>query len=176
VYIAANKAKFGIGDYMDKTFNEVSIRNKRKTIMYYLTQKEKNEVIKECGITAMVLYEYFISKALSKIDLSSDDTTAKSLAISQRTITRNRLTLTKHNYYYRVKISGKTDAVVINYIGKEAVLKEKFFESLFGKDIDSVNKVKKKFTYTQINKIIEDANLSIQDTTDLINLFGSYEK
>lgn len=140
--------------------------------MYYLTQREKNEVTRECGVTAMVLYDYYVSKAFSEIDFGKDETVAKALALSTQIIKRNRLMLTQHNYYHRARFSKKTDSVIINYIGKEPVLIIKFFGELFGKDYTSVSKVQKHVDKLEIKDIIHKANLSQQDQKDLHNLFG----
>ncbi len=151
---------------------ETAVRNKRKTTMYYLTQGEKNEVIAECGANAYILYEYYLTKIISKTDLTKDKNISKALPFSEQVIQRNRLKLIAHNYFDSYSLQGHGKKVTMQFLGKEAVLAYKFFDDLFGSDLKTVNRVLKKFTHTEISDIITEAKLSQQDTNDLLTLFG----
>lgn len=95
-----------------------NIKNsKRKTIMAYLTSEQKREVIQECGDSALILYEYFVSKGNIDNFEFTDVKSSRSLGWAVAKTQRIRLVLEKHNYFRKVKDGN----VFLIYIGKVAV-------------------------------------------------------
>lgn len=69
----------------------------------YLTQKERKHLLVECGINAMVLYEFYCTK-IGVPDYDFDDGKAASaIGLSERIVQRARLVLEKAGYF------GKTN-------------------------------------------------------------------
>ena len=153
---------------------DITEKHKKKTITYYLTQKEKQQVIKDCNLAAHYLYEYYISHAFSHTALEDDDLVANNTGLSKYQVQRNRIRLTKYNYFSISSATSKTEKIIIYHIGKEAVLSYKFFEQLFGSNYDTVTKVLKKYdnNHSRVYDVIYSANLSKQDTNDLLELFN----
>ena len=157
-----------------ETFSKITIKHKKKTIMYYLTLEDKRQIVKECNFAALYLYEYYISSAFSQIDFTDDIHIGNLIGMSAQQVKRNRLRLIKHNYFFISPGKVKKEKILIYRIGKKAVLTYKFFEQLFGADYKTVPKVLKKYdnNHSRVYDIIYSANLSKQDTNDLLELFN----
>lgn len=84
----------------------------------YLTMDEKREVIRECGDSAVILYEFYVSKQNTKDYDFSDSKASRAIGWSREKVQRIRLKLEKYSYFKRVKDHN----TYIFYIGKDAVL------------------------------------------------------
>jgi hypothetical protein len=106
----------------------VSCKNKKKrTQSLYLTWKEKVQLMKECGDAAVILLEFFFSKAGTPDYEFNDKKSAKALGWSTSKVRFVRTRLQKANYFYSLaarNVRNKRRYVFIS-LGKEAVLEKK---------------------------------------------------
>ena len=115
---------------------EYSIRSlkpkKRKTTMIYLSIKEKKEVILECGDSALIMYDFYISKGGARDYQFSDGKTATALGWDERKAQRIRLKLEKSKYIKTIPFRNGKKLHIVTYLGKENVTastKENFVET-----------------------------------------------
>ena len=95
-----------------------SIKGKAKrTGMYYLTLEEKREVMTDCGDSAVILYEFYISKGgVDDYDFS-DGKAGRALGWTDSKVQRIRLVLEKKHFFRKLKDHNTW----IVYIGKDQV-------------------------------------------------------
>lgn len=94
--------------------------------MHYLTEKEKKEVILECGDSALILIDYYISKGNIPNYEFNDSKTGYALGWKKEKVQRHRLLLEKNGYLYtKLFKASDGDRIINTYIGKENVLKGK---------------------------------------------------
>jgi len=133
VYTAWCKEKFfsSMGHIMTKPTVPYDVKTsvitktkKIRTQNIYLTWKEKVKLMKECGDAAVILLEFYMSKAGLPGYVYSDEKSAKSLDWTIHKVKKVRLKLQRANYYnleiisdYRRKVKSK-----MFYLGKDAVL------------------------------------------------------
>lgn len=104
-------------------FNVVSKQNRRKMTFNYLTINEIKEVSNICGDSAVVLLEYYLSRAGTPKFEYTDEKSAKALGWTKKKTQRNRLILTENNWYREARgkyYDGRKFKTC--YIGKRAVL------------------------------------------------------
>ena len=94
----------------------------RKATKMYLRLQDKKEVMDKCGDAALILYEFYVSKAGTPDYPFSDDLAAKALGWNVHKIKRNRLALAKSNYFKQ--INGKLNdgrKVTVTYLEPEYI-------------------------------------------------------
>ncbi len=105
--------------------NQYAVRNikpkKRKNTMFYLGLKEKKEVILECGDSALVMYEFYISKGGMKDYMFSDKKTGMALGWNESKVKRIRLKLEKHRYIKTLTFKNPKGKFIVTYLSKENV-------------------------------------------------------
>jgi hypothetical protein len=88
---------------MDKKFyystNSLKQKNKRGETLIYLTQKEKNKLREEIGMGALLLFEFYLTKANTPDYNFEDVRVAKALEMSVRKVKELRLKLTKEGLF-----------------------------------------------------------------------------
>lgn len=75
----------------------------RKATKMYLRLQDKKEVMTKCGDAALILYEFYVSKAGTPDYSFSDELAAKALGWSVQKVKRTRLILTKSNFFKQVQ-------------------------------------------------------------------------
>jgi len=97
-------------------------RSKKKVTTMYLTQQEKRELIKECGDAALILFEFYLSKAGAPDYQYTDEKSGIALGWSTRKSKDVRLKLTKTGYFYEATARyGDGRHVTTTYLKKETV-------------------------------------------------------
>lgn len=94
----------------------------KKATKMYLRLQDKVAVMNECGEAALILYEFYISKAGTPNYSFSDKAAGNSLNWDLQKVQRNRLKLVKAKYFKQV--SGKLSdgrKVVITYLDPELI-------------------------------------------------------
>lgn len=74
-------------------------RQSRGSTRMYLTLQDKVEVMAQCGDSAMILYEYYVSKGGKDNYSFSDELVAKALHWKIRKVKTYRLKLVANNYF-----------------------------------------------------------------------------
>ena len=103
--------------------SQYSVRNikpkKRRMSMYYLTIKEKKDVMVECGDASLIMYEFYISKGGAQDYQFSDNKTANTLGWDISKAKRIRLKLEKADYIFTRTYSDKKGKFIVTYLGKD---------------------------------------------------------
>ena len=97
-------------------------KSNRRATKVYLLQKERQDLMKECGDAALILYEYYLSKAGVPLYSFADEIVAPKLGWNIYKVKKNRLKLIKSNYFRQV--SGRLNdgrKVTVTYLDKEEV-------------------------------------------------------
>ena len=109
-----------------KEKNESAIRvtevHRKKTMTYYAPLNIKKQCMKECGDSALILYEFYLSKAGVKDYQFTDERVAYALDWDISKVKRHRIRLIKAKWYKSATATypnGKK--VTTYYIGKKAV-------------------------------------------------------
>ncbi len=101
-----------------------------------------------------------------------DATTAKALHLSKTYVRDCRLKLQKANLFKTIKTNNGKYVHYEYCLGKEGVYTKKYFPDLFGSKYDTVSAARKKYTNKfALFPILDEANLSKQEKTDIYNLF-----
>ena len=101
---------------------------KRKPIYtnYYLTPKERRELITDAGLNGLLLFEYYLTLIRQDQRGITDAGAMEWFGWSLATVQRWRQKLTSTDWYYSEKArmaSGKVS--IIHYLGKAAVMEAK---------------------------------------------------
>ena len=140
-----------MSNYITTTLKQ---KSKRRATNVYLTLKDKKALMEECGIPAMVLFEFYLSKSSLPNYEYSDGTTAKALGWTIHTVKNHRLKLQRAGYFLKTKATY-TDGRSLTHV-------------LLGKDVVASAKEQVALAQKEPNEII---------TTDtvIINLFNNIE-
>lgn len=83
----------------------VALRNRRKTVVNYLTQKQINELIKDANEIAYVLFVFYLGKSATPDYDFKDERVAKALQWSVRKVAENRRLLQKRGWFKKLVIT-----------------------------------------------------------------------
>jgi response regulator of citrate/malate metabolism len=91
-------------------------------LKYALGHSERRQLIKDCGIHALVLFEYYLRLASTENALLTDEDAAEYFNWSKATAKRHRLTLTQKGWLAieRAKLNNGRK-VHVYYLGKDEV-------------------------------------------------------
>lgn len=91
-------------------------------LKYSLTHSERQQLVREVGIHALVLFEYYLRLASTENALITDKDAADYFDWSAHTAKRHRLSLTKHGWLGVEKASlSNGRRVEVYYLGKDEV-------------------------------------------------------
>ena len=102
-------------DYNIKAF----MKNRSKTLMNYLTLKQKLDVMADCNEIALVLLEFYCSKSGYSAYSYSDLAVCQALRWKKSKVQKNRLLLTKHNYFKQIVTSNNKNTHVETVLGQK---------------------------------------------------------
>ncbi len=140
----------------------------RKFNMKPISMQIKRKMVAEVGVTALYLYEYYVQCISQVRDKPiTDDESARALGLSEQIVKRNRLKLTSANYYYLSKTSNKRDTHWHYFLGREAVMRAKYYSDLFG--VGTAKKVRSKFNPSTALNLIETSGLDQSIQMDLFD-------
>ncbi len=97
-------------------------KSTRRASKMFLRLKDKTEVMENCGDAALILYEFYISKAGAPNYAFTDAQASDALNWNIHKIQQNRLKLTKHDYFKQV--NGKLNdgrRVTVTYLEPELI-------------------------------------------------------
>jgi len=95
---------------------------------YYVTPKERRELISECGPHGLCLFEYFLylAKQTNNEERITDERISHWFGWNVHTSGRYRRLLKKHGWFHVVKPPAKgSTKVEVYYLGKKAVAEAK---------------------------------------------------
>lgn len=106
-----------------KTIIHCEKHKKIKTVSkMYLSWENKVEVMRECGDSAALLFEYYVDNAYKDNYAYPDKEIASTLGWPERKVQKLRLDLTKHKYFLKRTFRSGDDTMVHYFIGKTEVL------------------------------------------------------
>jgi len=103
-------------DYYNTTTLE---KNRRKTIMAYLTLQQKKDVVKDTNEVALYLLDYYYSKANTPNYDYLDERVAKALDWTTRKVGENRRKLEKAGYYKKVVVRDRSNSSTLVTLGHQ---------------------------------------------------------
>lgn len=100
--------------------------SKKRIQNVYLTWIQKKEIMAECGDAAVILFEFFLSKAGIRDYQYTDSKAGKVLGWKNSKVKNVRLKLRSAGYFYE-KSAGYSDGskITTTYLGKREVEKAK---------------------------------------------------
>jgi len=104
----------------------ITVRNRVSNgfrLKYALTNTERKQLIKECGVNALVLFEYWLRLSSVGDQEFSDVGAADYFGWSEATAKRHRLRLINNGWFAAIKTRGKGTEVTVHYLGKLEVQK-----------------------------------------------------
>jgi len=118
--------------------------------MVYLTQKEKNYVVRKTNEVGLCLFEFYLSKSGTPDYEFADDKTATAIEWSIRKVRDNRQALQKANLYR----TEKDKIATITTIGQAIILHKEY-----SRDVAALNKLLDKVSTEEFEKLSEELKL-----------------
>lgn len=100
-----------------------SIKERNVMQTLYLNAAQNNELIKNIGSSAVVVFTHYVAIAYQTNPNMEDKQLARLTGLSERTIKRTRLALIKLGWFQRIKGKYKGETQITYLVGKEAVKK-----------------------------------------------------
>jgi hypothetical protein len=116
-------------EYQCKPLRQKQIK---KATFQYLRLQDKLEVMKTCGDSALILYEHYLTQSGKPDFTFEDDVVANSIKWSPSKVKKNRLKLTREDYFLQRKGKLHDGArITITYLDR------KLIQEHLGKDTTS---------------------------------------
>jgi len=96
-------------------------KSKRRPTSMFLRLEDKKDLMKECGDAAMILFEYYLSKAGLENYEYTDQKCGLALGWSTRKVQETRLKLSRAGYFLQRKGKLQGGTVIFTYLGKDKV-------------------------------------------------------
>ncbi len=136
-----------------------------KNTMKPVSMQVKRKMVAEVGVTALYVYEYYVRSLGWKGYVLTDDKVANALGISTQIVKRNRLKLTKANYFFEMKTTGKGVENYYYALGREAVMRVKYYDRIFNKQTS--REIKKHLSQDEILTMIQNSDIPTIDKMDV---------
>lgn len=106
-------------------YTTIVYKNKqtRNATPYFITSKDRRELLEGLGDAAYILFQYYMEKSTVKGFRYNDEQAAKALGFNVHKVRRTRHTLTKKNWFLQstyFNFLGRK--IVITILGRNAVL------------------------------------------------------
>ena len=91
-------------------------------LKFALKNQERKDLIKECGVYGLIIFEYYLRMASIGNVVLTDEGAASYFGLTANAVKKHRINLQKKGWFYRDSAtSGDKRRIHIYYLGKEEV-------------------------------------------------------